>query len=422
MRETSEPWHAGVARLVGRAAVDIGPLRRHREFRLLWIGQSASWFGRMSALVAVPFQIYRMTHSTLAVGVLELLAFFPLVTLGLVGGAFADAHDRRRIVLLSELGFVAAAALLLMNSLLPHPYLVAIYALEITAGALYALQRPSLDALLPRLVERDEITAAATLSSLRSTVAMIAGPALAGIVIATMGLPAAYLFYVIFLVISAVALVAMQAVPPATMAEPASLKRIKEGIDYARSRPDLMGTYLVDFVAMFFGMPVALFPAVADRLGGPAVLGALTAGPAIGSFAVSLVSGWTSSVHRHGRAIVLAASAWGLAIVAFGFAPNVATALLFLALAGGADMVSGIFRSTIWNQTIPDHLRGRLAGIELISFTSGPSLGNFEAGAVASAFGLRFSIVSGGALCVVGAASCALLLPGFWSYDNRRTG
>lgn len=397
------------------------PLRRHREFRLLWTGQAASFFGRQVSAVAVPFQVYHLTHSTFAVGLLELFVFFPLVTLALVGGAFADAHDRRRIMLWSEIGFGVAAILLLANSLLPNPLLAPIFALEVVAAALYALQRPSLDALLPRLVPRDEMTAASALTSLRGTVGMIGGPAVAGVVIAAAGLPAAYLVYVVTFAASLFALAAMKAVPPATGAEPPSLRRIKEGVDYARSRPDLLGTYLVDMVAMFFGMPIALFPAVADRLGGPAVLGLLTAAPAVGSFLVTALSGWTRHVHRHGRAIVLAASAWGLAVVAFGFAPNLVLALVCLALAGAADMVSGVFRMTIWNQTIPDHLRGRLAGIEMISYTSGPTLGNFEAGAVASVWGLRVSIVSGGVLCVVGAAACALLLRGFWSYDDRPT-
>lgn len=419
MDDPLEPWHAPVTRLLALAAIDFGPLRRHRDFRLLWIGMAASWFGRMAASVAIPFQIYHLTHSTFAVGLLELIDFFPLVALGLVGGAFADAHDRRAIVLLSEIGFSAGAVLLLANSLLPHPLLVPIYVLEAITAALYALQRPSLDSLLPRLVERNEITAASALSTLRGTAGMTIAPAVAGIVIATAGLPAAYVLYVATFAISLLSLVAMKAVPPPTGAQPPSLRAIKEGLDYARSRPDLLGTYLVDMAAMFFGMPTALFPAVADRFGGAAVLGVLTAAPAVGSLLATATSGWSSHVHRHGRAIVLAASAWGVAIVAFGFAPSLALALLFLALAGGADMVSGIFRSTIWNQTIPDHLRGRLAGIELISYTSGPTLGNFEAGAVASIWGLRFSIVSGGLLCVVGAAACAVFLRGFWTYDDR---
>lgn len=373
----------------------------------------------MIASVAVPYQIYEQTHSTLAVGLLELIAFFPLLTLGLVGGAFADAHDRRRIVLLSEAGFGAAAVLLLLNSLLPHPLLAAIFVLEVAAAALYALQRPSLDALLPRLVPLEEMTAAAALGNLRGTLPMIAGPAAGGLLIAAAGLPAAYAVYVLTFLVSLLALAAMRATPPPVGAARPSLRGILEGVRYARSRPDLLGTYLVDIVAMFFGMPLALFPAVADHLGGPAVLGLLTAAPAVGSLLTSVTSGWTRRVRHHGRAIVVAAGVWGTAVAAFGLAPSLWAALVCLSLAGAGDTVSGIFRSAIWNQTIPDVLRGRLAGIEMISYTAGPSLGNFEAGAVAAAWGVPFSVVSGGLLCVVGAAACAFLVPGLWDYDSR---
>jgi MFS family permease len=173
-------------------------------------------------------------------------------------------------------------------------------------------------------------------------------------------------------------------------------------------------------VAMFFGMPMALFPAFAEDLGGPGVLGLLYAAPSVGSFAVTLTSGWVSHVHRHGAAVVIAAMFWGLGIIAFGLAPGLALALAGLVVAGAADMVSGIFRMTIWNQTIPDHLRGRLAGIEQISYSSGPMLGNLEAGVVGSLAGIRASAVSGGILCVVGVAVTAFFLPAFWRYDSRR--
>ena len=193
-----------------------------------------------------------------------------------------------------------------------------------------------------------------------------------------------------------------------------------EGLRYARSRPELIGTYLVDMAAMFFGMPMALFPALAVRFGGSAALGALYAAPSAGAFLATLTSGWTGRVHRHGRAISIAAALWGLAIVGFGLAPWLWLALLGLAAAGAADMVSGIFRMTMWNRTIPDHLRGRLASIELLSYTSGPLLGNAEAGAAASLLGVRASVVSGGALCVVAVAATATAIPAFWAYDAHR--
>jgi MFS family permease len=211
----------------------------------------------------------------------------------------------------------------------------------------------------------------------------------------------------------------MRAVPPPPEAEPPSLERILEGLRYAGSRPELMGTYVVDIVAMFFGMPMALFPAVASHLGGAGVLGLLYAAPAVGSLIATVTSGWAARVHRHGAAVCIAAAIWGVGIVGFGLAPNLALALLGLIVAGGADMLSGIFRGTIWNQTIPDHLRGRLAGIEQVSYSTGPLLGNVESGAVASLAGVRASIISGGVLCVAGVAVAILALPAFWRYDNR---
>jgi MFS family permease len=269
-------------------------------------------------------------------------------------------------------------------------------------------------------VERDELTAAGALSSLRMNVGMIAGPAIGGVLIASIGLPATYGVDVTTFAVSLVALRLMRAVPPPPDAERPSIQRIVEGLRYARSRPELMGTYLVDMVAMFFGMPNALMPAIATRYGGAGVLGLLYAAPAVGSFLAITTSGWSSHVHRHGLAIFLAAGSWGLAIIAFGLTATLPLALLCLALTGAADMVSGIFRSTIWNQTIPDSLRGRLAGIELLSYSSGPTLGNVEAGAVASLFGVRASVISGGVLCVVGTALLALALPAFVRYDNRQ--
>jgi MFS family permease len=210
----------------------------------------------------------------------------------------------------------------------------------------------------------------------------------------------------------------MRAVPPPPDADRPSLRSIVEGLRYAKSRPELMGTYLVDINAMFFGMPMALFPAVAEYYGGAAV-GLLYSAPAVGSFVATLTSGWTARVHRHGLGVVIAAGVWGLAIICFGFSNQLWLALLCLMMAGAADMVSGLFRMTIWNQTIPDHLRGRLAGIEMVSYTTGPLLGNAESGLAASLFSVRTSIVSGGILCVVGTGLLAIVLPSFLRYDGR---
>ena len=407
-------------RLAGGALLDVGPLRRRREFRLLFIGQTVSFLGSMVTFVAVPFQTFELTGSSLAVGLMGLAELLPILVMAFVGGALADAVDRRRMVLLSELGMTASAALLLTNSLLPEPKLWVLFVVVALDAAFYGIQRPSLDALVPRLVEREELPAANALGSFRWTFGGLVGPALAGGLIAAVGLPSTYGFDIATYVFSLLVLMRMRAVPPPPEAERPSLRRIGEGLRYASGRPELLGTYFVDMAAMFFGMPEALFPAFARELGGGAgVLGLLYAAPAAGAFIASATSGWVGRVHRHGLAVIVAASVWGIAVVGFGLATSLVLALAMLALAGFADMVSGVFRGTIWDQTIPDHLRGRLAGIEMVSYTSGPLLGNVESGVVASFAGIRASAVSGGVLCVISVGSLAAALPGFRRYDAR---
>ena len=409
----------GVRRLLRFATMDVGPLRRRRDFRLLWIGQGVSFFGSMITYVALPYQAYQLSGSSLVVGLLGLAELAPLLVAAFIGGALADAIDRRRMMQVTELLFAAASMVLVGNALLPHPQLWLLFVMSVLLATLDGLQRPSLDALTPRLVERDELPAAGALASFRMTIGMIAGPAVGGVLVATAGLPATYAVDVATFAVSLAALRMMRAVPPPAEAEPPSLARIREGLRYARSRPELMGTYIVDIVAMFFGMPMALFPAEATHLGGAGVLGLLYAAPAVGSLLATLTSGWVAHVHRHGAGVCIAAAVWGVGIIGFGLAPGLALALVGLVVAGGADMVSGIFRGTIWNQTIPDHLRGRLAGIEQVSYSTGPLLGNVESGGVASLAGVRVSIVSGGVLCVAGVIVAAFALPAFWRYDAR---
>lgn len=410
----------GIAgRLVRAAAIDIAPLQRHRDFRLLWAGQGVSLFGSMITAVALPYQVYQLTHNNVLVGLLGLVEIIPVLILAFVGGALADAVDRRRMVQITELTLALIAGALVVNASLPSPHIWLVFAAAALMAGLDAIQRPSLEALLPRLVPREEITAAAALQSLRTTVGMIAGPALGGVLIASAGLPVTYGVDMLTFGGSLLALYFMREVPPAPDAAPPSLAGIVEGLRYAMGRQDLLGTYVIDMVAMFFGMPMALFPALAVQYGGAGVLGMLYAAPAAGSFLATATSGWTRHVHRHGLAIVLSALGWGLSVIVFGLAPALPLALVALGLAGAADMYSGLFRSSIWNQTIPDALRGRLAGIELISYSTGPSLGNVEAGLVAGFLSVRVSIVSGGILCVAGTALVALLLPKFLAYDNR---
>ncbi|HKV87729.1 MAG TPA: MFS transporter [Candidatus Dormibacteraeota bacterium] len=402
------------------ATVDTRPLRRHRDFRLLFIGRFVSFFGSMITSVAFPYQVYQLTHSVFLVGVLGVVEFAAILAVAFIGGALADAQDRRLMVLLSEVALMACSLLLAGNAALAHPQVWLLFVIATAFGGLDALQRPSLDAMLPRLVDKSELTAAANLGQLRGTLGMTAGPALGGVLLAVIGLPLTYMVDVGTFVVGLVCLVLMRAVPPPVDAERPSIRRVVEGLKYARSRQELLGTYFVDMIAMFFGMPMALFPAIAQGIGGAKVLGLLYAAPAVGSFVFSATSGWTSRIHRHGMGVAVAAILWGFAIVGFGLVGSLWPALFFLAAAGAADAMSGVYRQTIWNQTIPDSLRGRMASIELLSYASGPSLGNFEAGVVASIFSVRVSIVSGGVLCVIGCALCAAALPAFRAYDSRK--
>jgi MFS family permease len=380
-----------------------------------------SYLGTQLTVVALPFQVFQLSHSPFALGLLGLVELVPVLACAFWGGALADAADRRRMVLATEAAFALISALLAVNAVLPRPALWAIFVLAAVQGGLFALQRPSLDALLPRLVPREELTAAGALRMMGGTVGMVVGPPVAGLLIAASGVALTFGVDVASFGFSLVALSAMRAVPPPAGAERPSLRRVLEGLRYAWGRKDLLGTYLTDMVAMLFGMPTALFPVIAAGLGGPVVLGLLWSAVAAGSAAALITSGWTARVHRHGWGVILAATAWGVGITLFGLSASLAPALLCLAVAGASDSISGIFRSAMWNRSVPDVLRGRLASIEMVSYSSGPLLGDFESGTVASLFGVRVSVVSGGVLCVAGCLLCALVLPAFRRYDARES-
>ncbi len=343
----------------------------------------------------------------------------PLLVVSVVGGSLADTRDRRRVVLLSEVGLCACTGVLVENASIGHAHLWVLFVVAGLTAVLGALGRPSLDALVPRVVSAADLSAATALTSVRGTFGQVVGPAVAGGLIAWIHLGPTYAIDLATFAVSIVALSRMDPVPPtATGDESGGRARVREGFRYARSRQDLLGSYAVDMAAMFFGMPEALFPQLASRFGGAGVLGLLYAAPGLGGFLVGVTAGWVAAVRRRGRAIVVAAGSWGLAVVAFGFAHWLWLALLVLVIAGGFDMVSGLMRMTLWNWTIPDALRGRMAGIELVSFSSGPALGNVEAGIAESLVGLRASIVFGGIACVVATAVVAFSLPGLWRAET----
>jgi MFS family permease len=413
------PDSSRLRRALRAVAVDAGLLRRRREFRLLVAGQVTSELGSMVTFVALPYQCFQLTRSTVAVGLLGASEFVPILLLALLGGALADAFDRRRLIQLAEAAALVVCAGLVANSLLPDPHVWVLYAASALMAACTALRRPPLDALVPRLVQRDELKAAAALHwSLADTAALL-GPALAGLLIVASGLAATYAVDGATFIASLASLAVIRTPPPPADARPPSFRGIVEGVRYASRRPELIGTYVIDVNAMFFGMPMALFPALAQRYGGAEVVGLMYAAPSAGSVLATITSGWARRVHRHGRAITFAAAGWGLAIVGFGLAGRLWLALVFLAVAGGMDAISGLFRGVMWNETIPDALRGRLAGLEMLSWSTGPTLGNVEAGAAAALVGLRASVVLGGVLCAGGSAAIAGALPAFWRYDAR---
>src|SRR5580765_3316142 len=297
--------------------MDLTPLR-HRDFRLLYAAQAVSFFGTMITYVALPYQMYRVTGSTLAVGLLGLAELVPLLATAFVGGALADAVDRRRMALITDLALAAGSAALVLIAL-NRPSAWPLFVVAAWMSAVSGMQRPSMESLVPRLVDKEDMPAAAALAGLRGGIGMIAGPAVGGVLIASVGLASTYLVDVVSYVLSLICLWQIRAVPPPEGSEPPSVAAVLEGFRYARSRQELMGTYIVDFVAMVFGMPLALFPAMSDRLGGPSVLGLMYAAPAVGGLVASLVSGWMAHVYRHGFAIMIAATVWGVAIVGFGF-------------------------------------------------------------------------------------------------------
>lgn len=403
---------------VARMRIDTSPLRSSRSFRLIFASGLVTYLGSMITYVALPFQIAHLTGSYIAVGAIGLAELVPLIVFGLYGGALADTVDRRRMAIATEAAMGLLVCMLLVNALLPQPQIWLIYVVAMLLAAADGLQRPSVEAMVPRVIAHDQMAAASALTSIRWTLGTILGPAVGGLLISALGVWSAYAIDAITFAISIVILLRLPAVRASAEAS-ASLRHVLEGLRYAARRRDLLGTYAVDLIAMVFAFPYALFPFLAVQLGAPWALGLLYSAGAIGSLIVTATSGWTRAVHRHGRAVCIAAAAWGVGILLAGLTTNIWLVLLFLACAGGADMVSGIFRGAMWNQTIPDEVRGRMAGIEMLSYSIGPLLGQVRSSTAASLLSLRGSFISGGILCVAGVGIAAACLPALWTYDDR---
>jgi MFS family permease len=402
---------------MSKLAIDLTPLKKYPDYRNLWTANGISYLGSLITYVAMPLHLKQITGSYVAVGVLGMIEIIPLIIFGLYGGVLADSVDRKKLIWATEAGALVVVSTLLINSLQPHPTTLAIYLAAALFAVVDGLQRPSMNAILPRLVGHEDLPSASNLNSLRFQFCFIVGPTLGGIIFSTFNISVGYGFDIATYLLSLIFLARVRNIPPSNEAEKPSFKALWEGVRYAFSRQDLLATYAIDLAAMFFAMPNALFPFWVDRVNAPWALGLFYSAGMVGALLVTLTSGWTKSYRFHGRAVILAAIGWGIAIAISGLTHSLILVLICLAAAGASDHISALFRGVIWNQTIPDNFRGRLAGIEMLSYSLGPLAGQLRAASIAAATSLAFSVTSGGVICVVVVAILAFLMPEFRKYD-----
>jgi MFS family permease len=412
---------------LSRIALDITPLRRSRDFRLLWTGLFISELGYQFSLIAMFVQVYALTKSAAAVGLTGLFSFVALVGGTIASGAVIDAFDRRKLLMLAQVGFAVGSATLLLGALARKPPVGLIYAAAALTAAVSAIDSPTRAAMTPRMVGTDLVPAAAALNQVVWNSVGLLGPLLGVLVIARLGLSWAYGIDLVTYgaMFAAAALIRPIPVEPAsgeergpTMGWPA----VKEGFAFVRRSRLLQANFGIDLIAMIFGLPRALFVvlAITQFHRGSEVLGLLFAAPAAGALVGSLTGGWVGRANRRGVAVIWAVAAWGAGIAAFGLVGSrLLLALGLLALAGAADVISAIFRTTILQTTVPERLRGRLSAIHILVVTGGPRLGDFEAGFVAQAFTPTISVVSGGVACIVGAALMAMIYPEYRRYRAK---
>ena len=405
---------------MARFVVDITPLRRYRHFRRLWGGQVVSGMGSQLTLVAVSFQAYSLTHSTLVVGLIGVAQLFPLLAGALWGGTLADALDRKRVLVLTQVAMAAAVGGLVANASLAHP---AVWPLFVCSGAgagFQGIDWPARRAALPMLVGQGDVTAAIALQTSIQQLALVAGPALAGVLIATIGLSAVYGIDVATYGVALVAALLLPSLVPSGGGTPMGLRSMTEGFRHLRGQKLLSATYLIDLNAMVFGMPRAVFPALGSGLfgGGAGVVGLLYAAPGAGSLVGSLFTGWCGRVRHQGRAIAACVTAWGVTIALFGIVPVLWIGLSLLALAGAADVVSAVFRQAVQQRAVPEHLQGRLSGTFFAVVAGGPRLGDAETGVAAAIGGPQFAVWSGGLACVIGVGVLVWRVPELWRDDG----
>ena len=421
----SEPARPRRVRDAARAAaLDLTPLRVSRDFRLLWTGQFVSELGYQFARVAIYVQVFELTGSAAAVGLTGLTGLVALFAGSLVGSSFIDARDRRTILMWSQVFMALAAAILLAGALSGRPPLALIYGANALTAFVGAIEHPARSAMTPRLVGNDLLPSALTLNQVLWQTVNIVGPAVAGVVIGVFGFGIAYALDLVTYAGLFVAAAMMRPMPPERDADGAlGWAAAKEGFAFVKTNRLVASTFVIDLVAMIFGMPAALFPVLAltqfER--GPDKVGLLFAAPSVGALLGAVSAGWVRRVQRRGVAVIWAVTAWGAAIAAFGLVgSNLPLALVCLAVAGAADVISAIFRSTIAQLATPDRLRGRLSTIFILVVSGGPRLGDFEAGMVAAWTTPTVSVVSGGLACIAGAGVVALAYPELRGY--RSTG
>jgi MFS family permease len=396
--------------------VDIAPLRSSSDYRRLWAGDLLASTAHELVAVAVPFQVFLLTHSSLAVGLVGAAELVPLLLGSLAAGAFVDAHDRRRLILIAQVGAAASAVALALLTAAGSPPVGAIYAVAAVIAAFASIEAPVRNASIPQVVGTHYLPPALALNQIVGQVTALAGPALAGVLLATVGVTAVYWTAVAGFGVALVTILRLRPLPPAASEAPArGWGAVREGLAFARSTPVLLSTFVIDLNAMIFGMPRALFPALAVTTYhvGPDGLGLMYAAPGAGALVGAAVSGWVGGVRRQGLAVVVSVVAWGAAIAAFGLVPRgwFPLALVLLAAAGWADVVSAVFRNTILQLVAPDAMRGRLSALHIAVVTSGPRVGDVEAGTVAALTSVRFSVVSGGLACIAGVALMHALSP-----------
>ena len=407
--------------------LDLSPLRRSADFRALIGGMGVSTLGSQLTMVAVPYQVYGLTHTSLDVGLVSLAQLFPLIFGSLFGGSLVDAMDRRRVLLVVESLAALSSAGLALNADV-GPALWPLFLFPAITAALSGMDSAARNAMVPGMVGLTLVPAAnAMFQSLFQTGAIV-GPAAAGLLLAGAGVRAVYWVDVATYLVALAAVVALSPQPPVRVPGAAAVRpgwrSTAEGLRFVRRSQPVLGAYLIDLNAMVFGMPRALFPALGETVfrGGAATVGLLYAAPGAGALLGALTSGWVGRVRRPGRAVIIAVLAWGLAIAGFGVVRFLPAALALLAVAGCADVVSAVFRNTIIQFAAADSLRGRLMGVQMAVVAGGPRLGDLEAGVVATAFGDTVSVVSGGLACVAGALVLARLLPGFRTQSSAARG